>query len=85
MSDFWTFVDDEFGAAQGRTLVRDHVLGALGHRTAQQALDAGDEPRLVWCALCDDLDVPPERRWGRQEMDGAGDGRRRSGARGRVR
>lgn len=85
MSDFWTFVDDEFGAAQGRTLVRDHVLGVLGHRTAQQALDAGDDPRAVWFALCDDLDVPPARRWGRPETDGAGTGRRRSGARGRSR
>jgi hypothetical protein len=87
MSDFWTLVDDEFGAAQGRTLVRDHVLGALGHRTAQQAIDAGDDPRAVWFALCDDLDVPPERRWGRPEHPAAGavDERRRSGARGRSR
>ncbi len=67
MSDFWTLVDDEFGRTQGRTLVRDHVLGALGHRTAQEALDAGEEPRTVWFALCDDLHVPDERRWGVEE------------------
>lgn len=78
MSDFWTLVDDEFGPAQGRTLVRDHVLGALGHRTAQQALDGGDDPRAVWLALCDDLDVPEERRWGVEEHQPArARGRRR--------
>ena len=30
LSEFWTLVDDEFGPAQGRTLVRDHVLGGAG-------------------------------------------------------
>ena len=77
MSEFWTLVDGEFGAGRGRTLVRDHVLGALGHRTSAEALDAGEDPRTVWFALCDDLDVPQERRWGPQDDRAAG-GRRRS-------
>lgn len=64
MSEFWTLVTEEFGDAYGRTLVRDHVVGALGHRTAEQALAAGDEPRSVWFALCDELGVPEHRRWG---------------------
>lgn len=67
MSDFWGLVDGEFGSARGRSLVRDHVLRTLDHRTAEQALAAGEDPRAVWTALCDDLDVPPERRWGRDE------------------
>lgn len=67
ISEFWTLVDDEFGAGQGRALVRDHVLGTLGHRTAEQALAAGVDARDVWFALCDELQVPPERRWGREE------------------
>ena len=67
MSEFWTLVDDEFGAAQGRALARNHVVGGLGHRTAEQALAAGDEPRDVWFALCDAMQVPAERRWGRDE------------------
>jgi hypothetical protein len=65
MSEFWTLVDDEFGRAQGRALVRDHVVGALGHRTAEQALETGEEPREVWLALVADLEVPQERWWGR--------------------
>ena len=67
MSEFWTLVDEEFGVGQGRALVRDHVLGAFGHRTAGQALAAGDDIRDVWFALCDDLQVPVERRWGRDQ------------------
>jgi hypothetical protein len=67
LSEFWTLVDDEFGTAQGRTLVRDHVVAALDYRTAQQALDAGIEPRNVWFALAADLEVPPERWYGREE------------------
>ena len=66
-SEFWTLVDDEFGRSYGRTLVRDHVLGGLGHRTAEQALAAGEDPRTVWFALCDEFEVPEERRWGRDE------------------
>jgi hypothetical protein len=67
LSEFWGLVDGEFGPAQGRTLVRDHVIGALGHRTAQEALDDGQEPREVWLALAADLEVPRERWWGREE------------------
>ncbi len=65
MSHFWTLMDDEFGPAYAGSLARDHVLGALrsahggaGHRRRRAAA------RQVWEALCDDMDVPPERRLG---------------------
>lgn len=64
ISEFQTLVEDEFGASYASTLVRDHVLSALGDRTAGEALVAGVAPRTEWLALCDDLDVPPERRLG---------------------
>jgi len=66
-SEFWTLVDDEFGRAHGRTLTRDHVLFELGNRTAEQALADGEPLRTVWQALCEAMDVPPERRWGRED------------------
>jgi hypothetical protein len=66
MSDFWRLMDDEFGAAYARSLARDHVLGALGNRTPLQALDSGVPPREVWSAMCADMDVPAERRLGRE-------------------
>ncbi|GAA3596835.1 DUF3046 domain-containing protein [Kineosporia mesophila] len=68
-SEFWELVDGEFGAAGGRTLVRDHVLLELGNRTAQEAMEAGEPVREVWFALCDSLDVPRERRWGKDEKE----------------
>jgi Protein of unknown function (DUF3046) len=67
MSEFWDLVDGEFGQARSRSLVKDHVLTALGNRTAEQAIEAGDDPREVWFAMCDDLEVPAARRWGRNE------------------
>ncbi|ACZ22236.1 hypothetical protein Sked_23210 [Sanguibacter keddieii DSM 10542] len=62
--EFWDLVDDVFGRAYGRTLADDQVLTALGDRTAAQAVEAGVEPRVVWHALCDAMDVPDARRWG---------------------
>jgi len=57
-------MDDEFGAAYAASLARDHSLSSLGSRTATEALSAGISPREVWVALCDDMDVPIERRHG---------------------
>ncbi|HSU75403.1 MAG TPA: DUF3046 domain-containing protein [Terrabacter sp.] len=65
ISHFWTLMDDEFGAAYAGSLARDHVLGALGNRTVVQALADGEPPRAVWEAICVDMDVPQERRLGR--------------------
>lgn len=62
--EFWGLVEEVFGPAYGRTLAGDQVLGALGERTAAAAIEDGEDPRTVWHALCDALDIPPERRWG---------------------
>jgi hypothetical protein len=64
LSHFWTLMNDEFGAGYAGSLARDHVIGALGNRTALQALDDGEPPRAVWLALCDDMDVPESHRLG---------------------
>ena len=64
LSKFWSLMNDEFGESYAGSLARDHVVGALGNRTALQALDQGESPRTVWLALCDDMDVPESRRLG---------------------
>jgi len=69
MSDFWRLMDDEFGAAYARSLARDHVLGALGNRTPLEAIESGIKPREAWLALCADMDVPLERRLGKELRD----------------
>jgi len=62
-SEFFRAVEEEFGNRSG-ALLSDLVLGAVGDRTAVEALDAGAPPREVWLALCIESDVPPERRYG---------------------
>ena len=69
MSDFWHLMDDEFGASYARSLARDHVLGALDNRTALEAIESGVKPREAWLALCIDMDVPAERRLGKELRD----------------
>ncbi|WP_411285852.1 DUF3046 domain-containing protein [Lapillicoccus sp.] len=65
LSQFWSLMNDEFGVAYAASLARDHTLSSLGSRTAAEALEAGISPREVWAALCDDMDVPVERRHGK--------------------
>lgn len=69
VSEFHRAVADEFGAAYGASVVKDVVIGALGDRTAKEALDAGVDAREVWLALCDAMDVPAERRYGVGRLD----------------
>lgn len=61
-SEFFLAVADEFGDAQGRSLLRDLVIDALGHRSALDALEDGELPKKVWFALCAAMQVP-ENRW----------------------
>ncbi|MGO1410009.1 MULTISPECIES: DUF3046 domain-containing protein [unclassified Microbacterium] len=61
-SEFHRAVDDEFGA-RAATLIADLVLPPFG-RTASEALDVGIAPRDIWQALCDETDVPDQRRHG---------------------
>ena len=58
-------MDDEFGSSYARSLAASHALHTLSDQSAVQALESGVRPRTVWLALCDDMDVPPERRLGR--------------------
>ena len=64
-SEFDRAVEEEFGSAHGRVLLRDLVLDALGGRTPAEAMAEGARPGAVWAALCAAMDVPPERWHGR--------------------
>lgn len=67
-SEFLRAVETEF-QARASSLINDLVLGALGNRTALEALADGAPPRDIWLALCAEMDVPESRRHGagRQE------------------
>ena len=52
----------EFGQVRAEMIARDHVLSALGGRTADEALEAGIGPKEVWLAVCEAFEVPANRR-----------------------
>ena len=60
-TQFRELVEQQFGPVRGASLLVDHVLTGLGGRTAEQAIEAGVDPRDVWWALCADFDVPRDR------------------------
>ncbi|MEN0127855.1 MAG: DUF3046 domain-containing protein [Brevundimonas sp.] len=64
LREFWQLVDEVLGSAHGRELARSMVLGSLDQRTAVVALDDGVDPRTVWHAMCDELEIPDAQRWG---------------------
>lgn len=63
-SEFWDLVTVTLGRVEGRTLANELVISALGDRTAAAALEDGADPKAVWWALCDVMDVPVALRWG---------------------
>jgi hypothetical protein len=51
-----------FGEAYARSLASDFVLAELGGRTVVQALDAGEDAKIVWRAVCEAMEVPAAQR-----------------------
>lgn len=62
LTQFRQLMSEEFGSIRANSLAADHVFADLGGRTADQALEAGVDPKDVWRAVCAAFDVPPERR-----------------------
>ena len=67
-SEFLRAVADEFGT-RATFLLSDLVLTDVGDRTAAAALDAGVPPRDVWLALCEEMDVPEDHRYGAGRLE----------------
>jgi len=63
LSEFWALMEQEFGGPYGRSIASGHAIHAMGDQTAVDAIDAGEPVRRVWLALCDDLQIPDERRF----------------------
>lgn len=62
VTDFWERMDRRFGALYAASYATDMVLAELGSRTVRQALDEGDDPKLVWRAVCDATQAPAAER-----------------------
>ncbi len=57
-------MEAEFGTAYAHSLAAHQSLTALGGSTAEEAIERGVPNRDVWLALCEQMDVPVERRLG---------------------
>jgi hypothetical protein len=64
LSEFRRLMDEEFGSANAGVIASSLVLPTLD-ATADQALDAGWDPRRVWLDVCELQGVPEDRRLGR--------------------
>ena len=62
LQEFWSRLDDQFGAMRAQSVSRDHLFSELGGRSAVEAIDAGVPVRKVWLAICEAYDVPPRER-----------------------
>ena len=65
LTKFNQLMAEEFGEAYAAILMADLVLGSLGDKTGSQLIAAGEDPRLVWLAICEAQSVPKERWHGR--------------------
>jgi hypothetical protein len=52
---------DEFGESQAQAIISDLALLELGDSTAGELLAAGEDPRVLWLAICRMQGVPKER------------------------
>ena len=51
-------MESALGPAYARAWAGQFVIGELGERTAQEALDAGEPPKAVWAAVWRALELP---------------------------
>lgn len=58
-------MDDEFGQAYAAVILNDLALQTLSDRTGKACLDAGEDPKAVWLAICQTVGVPEERWHGK--------------------
>lgn len=61
LTEFTELLTTEFGVSSADSILVDHVLTEFGGRTGAQAIEAGEDPRAVWIAICRDFDFPRER------------------------
>lgn len=55
-------MQEHFGVAYADSIATDQVLGELGGRSVREALAAGDDPKVVWRAVCAAFDIPVRNR-----------------------
>jgi len=61
-TEFWSRMEGALGGAYYRSWAQSFVMAELGGRTAQEALDAGIDPKQVWAAVWSALNLPARDR-----------------------
>lgn len=51
LTDFWTRLEEAFGAAYARSIAADHSFADLGDRTIDQAIADGIDTATIWRAV----------------------------------
>jgi len=64
LTEFRGLMQAQFGPLRAPSVAQDHVFAALDGRTADEALAAGEDPKVVWLAVCDDFDIVGSLRFG---------------------
>ncbi|WP_090477072.1 DUF3046 domain-containing protein [Nakamurella panacisegetis] len=64
LTEFRALMTAHFGTHRAASVAADHVFGSLGGRTADEALNAGENPKRVWRIVCETFDVPAELHHG---------------------
>ncbi|MFY9654293.1 DUF3046 domain-containing protein [Trebonia sp.] len=62
LTEFWARMKEQFGDVYAESLAKDYVLSNLGGRTVNKALADGEDPKVVWRAVCDTFTVPDSLR-----------------------
>lgn len=62
-TEFWDRLETALGdTAYARYWAGSQVIGSLGSRTVEEALAAGESPKVVWRAVHDVLGLPASAR-----------------------
>jgi hypothetical protein len=62
LTEFWVRMKEQFGDVYAESLAKDYVLSNLGGRTVNKALADGEDPKVVWRAVCDTFNLPDSVR-----------------------
>jgi hypothetical protein len=55
-------MDEQFGDVYAQSVAKDFVLAGLGDRTVNQALEDGEDVKVIWRAVCTAFNVPERLR-----------------------
>ena len=67
LSRFFELVQDEFGEQLAEVILSDTRLDHLADQTPRQLIQAGEDPKTIWLAICDQLSVPADSRQGKNK------------------